>query len=147
MTAPVFVDTNVLVYSRDSRDAAKQQRAHDWLDFLWESKRGRLSRQVLQEYYVTVTQKLKPGMAVEEARADVRALYHWLAPIEAEALLESAWTLQDRFSLSFWDALVVGAAECAGCTHLVSEDLQSAQGLGGIRVVNPFETHPSELRG
>ena len=145
MTGPVFVDTNVIVYARDSRDAAKQQRAHDWLDFLWETKRGRLSRQVLQEYYVTVTQKLKPGMTVEEARVDVRALFHWLAPIDPEALVESAWTLQDRFSLSFWDALVVGAAQCLGCTHLISEDLQSGQGLGGIRVVNPFLALPSEL--
>lgn len=147
MTELVFVDTNVLVYARDSRDAAKQQRAHEWLSFLWETKRGRLSRQVLQEYYVTVTLKLKPGMTTEEARADVRALFHWVAPIEPEALMESAWALQDRFVLSFWDALVVGAAECLGCVNVISEDLQAGQDLGGIRIVNPFRVVPGELRG
>ena len=59
MTAPVFVDTNVLVYSRDSRDAGKNQRAREWVEFLWDTKRGRVSRQVLHEYYVTVTRKLR----------------------------------------------------------------------------------------
>ena len=66
MTAPLFVDTNLLVYSRDARDAAKQERAAEWLDFLWDTRRGRLSRQVLQEYYVTVTRKLQPGLTVAE---------------------------------------------------------------------------------
>jgi predicted nucleic acid-binding protein len=147
MTAPVFVDTNVLVYSRDSRDAAKQQRAHAWLAFLWETKRGRVSRQVLHEYYVTVTRKLEPGLSPEAARADVRALFLWLAPIDPQGLIESAWTLQDQFSLSFWDALVVAAAESAGCEHLLSEDLPAGQDLGGVRILNPFAVEPAKLDG
>ena len=59
MTAPRFADTNLLVYSRDARDAAKQERAREWLDVLWDTRRGRLGRQVLQEYYVTVTRDLQ----------------------------------------------------------------------------------------
>lgn len=145
MTAPVFVDTNVLVYARDSRDASKQQRAHEWLAFLWKTKRGRLSRQVLQEYYVTVTQKLRPGVTEDEARADVRALFHWLTPIDPAGLMEAAWALRDRFSLSFWDALVVGAADCLGCAYVLSEDLQGGQELGGVRVVSPFQETPDVL--
>lgn len=147
MTAPVFVDTNILVYSRDSQDMAKQQRAHAWLAFLWETKRGRVSRQVLQEYYVTVTRKLKPGLPPPAARADVRGLFLWLAPIDPQGLFESAWTLQDRFSLSFWDALVVGAAGSLGCEHLLSEDLPVGQDLGGVRIVNPFAVEPAKLEG
>jgi predicted nucleic acid-binding protein len=145
MTAPVFVDTNVLVYSRDSRVKTKQERAEEWIGFLWETRRGRLSRQVLQEYYATVTRKLKPGLEAEEARADVRALFHWLSPVDPVALMESAWDLQDRFSLSFWDALIVGAAENLSCALVLTEDLPTGQDLDGIRIVSPFETSPSEL--
>ena len=145
MTAPLFADTNLLVYSRDARDAARQERAAEWLDFLWDTRRGRLSRQVLQEYYVTVTRKLQPGLTVAEARADVRALFHWLAPIDPGVLVEAAWALQDRCSLSFWDALIVGAAQTMGCGFVLTEDLPAGQDLEGVRVVNPFETGPADL--
>jgi len=147
MTAPVFVDTNVLVYSRDSRDAGKNQRAREWVEFLWDTKRGRVSRQVLHEYYVTVTRKLRPGLPVEQARSDVRSLLHWLVAVDAGATIESAWTLQDRCSLSFWDALVLGAAQSMGCGFVLSEDLPAGQELEGIRVVSPFVSRPSELGG
>ena len=145
MSAPIFVDTNVFVYGRDVRDPAKQRRAEDWLDYLWESRRGRVSRQVLHEYYVTVTRKLRPGLSVEEARDDVRALFHWMTPLDPVALIQAAWDLQDRFSLSFWDALIVGAAECTGSAHLLSEDLPGTQQLGGVLVVNPFLVTPGEV--
>jgi predicted nucleic acid-binding protein len=147
MTAPVFVDTNVLVYSRDARDPAKQERAREWLESLWETRRGRLSRQVLQEYYVTVTRKLQPGLSVEEARSDVRSLFHWLSAVDPRLLVESAWTFQDRCSLSFWDALILGATQAMGCGIVLSEDLPTGQELQGIRVVNPFLTRPSEIGG
>ena len=147
MTAPVFVDTNVLVYSRDARDAAKHQRAREWVGFLWDTKRGRVSRQVLHEYYVTVTRKLRPGLPVEEARSDVRTLFHWLTAVDPEVMVESAWTFQDRCSLSFWDALVLAAAQSMGCGFVLSEDLPAGQELEGIRVVSPFATPPSELAG
>jgi predicted nucleic acid-binding protein len=147
MTAPVFVDTNVLVYSRDTRNAIKHERAREWMVFLWDTKRGRVSRQVLHEYYVTVTRKLRPGLSTEEARSDVRALFHWLSAVDPEATIESAWTCQDRCSLSFWDALIVGAAQSMGCGCVLSEDLPAGQELEGVRVVNPFATSPSDLAG
>lgn len=145
MTVTLFVDTNVLVYSRDSRDADKQERAHEWLDFLWEARRGRLSQQVLQEYYATVTRKLKPGLSPAEARDDVRALFHWLGPVDAASLLEHSWDLQDRYSLSFWDSLIVGAARHLGCGFLLTEDLSAGQDLDGVEVVSPFDLSPSQL--
>jgi len=61
MTAPVFVETNVLVYARDAGSAAKQARAAAWLEILWREQVGRTSMQVLSEYYVTLTRKLDPG--------------------------------------------------------------------------------------
>ena len=147
MTAPVFVDTNVLVYARDARDVAKHQRAREWVEFLWDTNRGRVSRQVLHEYYVTVTRKLRPGLPTEEARSDVRTLFQWLTAVDPEVVIESAWTFQDRCSLSFWDALVVGAAQAMECASVLSEDLPAGQRLEGILVVNPFVTGPSELGG
>ena len=147
MTAPVFVDTNVLVYSRDARDAAKHQRAREWVEFLWDTKRGRVSRQVLHEYYVTVTRKLRPGLPKEEARSDVRTLFLWLIAVDPEVVIESAWTFQDRCSLSFWDALILGAAQSMSCGFVLSEDLPAGQVLEGIRVVSPFVTRPPELVG
>jgi len=142
MTAPVFVDANVIVYSRDSRDPAKQERAAAWLRHLWDSGEGRLSAQVLHEYYVTVTRKLRPGMAVAEARADVRALLPWLVAVPEAQLVEGAWQEQDQASLAWWDALLVAAARAAGCRTLITEDLQHDQDLSGLRVVNPFRVAP-----
>ena len=75
MTDKVFVDTNVLVYSRDASEPRKQKQAMAWMAELWESQAGRLSFQVLQEFYVTVTEKLQPGMEPQSARDDVRSLF------------------------------------------------------------------------
>ena len=147
MTAPVFVDTNVLVYFRDARDAAKHDRAREWVGFLWDTRRARVSRQVLHEYYVTATRKLRPGLTPEEARSDVRALFHWLADVPPDVLIETAWVVQDRCSLSFWDALLVAAAQASECAFILSEDLPAGQNLEGIVVVNPFVTRPSDFGG
>lgn len=145
MTAPGFVDRNVLVYSRDARDAAKHDRARAWVEFLWETKRGRVSRQVLHEYYVTVTRKLRPGLSAEEARSDVRALFQWLSAVDPQVTIESAWACQDHCSISFWDARIVGAAQSLGCGTLLSEDLPAGQDIEGIRIIDPFATSPSDF--
>jgi predicted nucleic acid-binding protein len=145
MTVPVFVDTNVLIYARDASEPSKQPVAQRWLDLLWEERTGRLSYQVLHEYYVTVTRKLKPGLRPEEARADVRDLLAW-RPARTDALmLEDAWGLETRFELGHWDALVVAAARALGCRYLLSEDLQHGQDLDGIVVVSPFRVEPDGL--
>jgi len=142
MTEPVFVDANVLVYTRDAADPAKQRRAGEWMSRLWNDRRGRVSVQVLDEFYVTVTRKLRPGLDRESARTFVRTLFAWdPVPMDTK-LLDNAWTVEDRFSLSFWDALVVSAAQLAGCTTLLTEDLQDGQDLDGVRVVNPFRHDP-----
>lgn len=141
----MFVDTNVLIYHRDARDPAKQRAAAEWMALLWETRVGRLSTQVLQEYYVTVTAKLEPGLAVEDARDDVAALATW-HPLEATpALIETAWQVQDRWGFSFWDSLIVAAAKAGRCGVLLTEDLQHGQDLNGLEVVNPFELSAADL--
>lgn len=93
---------------------------------------------MLQEYYVTVTRKLRPGLTSGEARDDVRALLVW-KPVSTDAqLMELAWSVQDRFQFSWWDSLIVSAAQLAGCQYLLSEDLQDGQDLDGVKVISPF---------
>ncbi len=144
---PVFVDTNVLVYSRDSSEKRKQPQAHAWLTHLWTSHEGRLSFQVLEEYYATVTRKLRPGMPASEARDDVAAFMAWRPVVIDEAVLIDAWHLEDRASLSFWDALIVSAARAQGCRFLLSEDLGDEQTIGGVTVLSPFRHEPGALPG
>lgn len=142
MPAVVFVDTNVLVYVRDAADQRKQAHAREWMKYLWQSRSGRVSTQVLQEYFWVTTQKLKPGLPVEDARQDIRELLAW-SPICADAkLLESAWALQDRYAISWWDSLIVAAAEAAASSHLLTEDLADGQVYGTVRVVSPFAHTP-----
>jgi len=138
MTAPVFVDTTVLVYARDGAQGRKHTRAAEWMRRLWEAGTGRLSHQVLAEYYVTVTAKLKPGMPAAHARADVRALLAWRPSPVTPALLERAWELQDRHQLAWWDALIVASALAAECGTLLTEDLQDGQRFGELEVMSPF---------
>ncbi len=145
MSATVFVDTNVLIYARDTSEREKQPLARAWVDALWMARRARLSYQVLSEYYVSVTRKLDPGLDHEVAQADVRDLLAWRPVMVDGPVLEETWRLEARFDLHFWDAQIVAAAKSAGCRYLLTEDLQSGQDLGGVMVVSPFITAPEEL--
>ena len=145
MSVEVFVDSNVLVYARDASEPEKQEKALAWMERLWSPGAGRLSFQVLQEFYVTVTEKLKPGLNVAHARSDVRSLLTWRPiPIDGR-VIEGAWSIQDRFKLSWWDALIVSAAQIGGCRYLLSEDFQEGQRFGGLHVVHPFRTSAAAI--
>jgi predicted nucleic acid-binding protein len=143
MTGPIFVDTNVFIYAVDLADPGKQQAAQSWLSGLWKTRRGRLSLQVIHEFYAKVCQK-NPSVR-DQARAEARALFAW-RPIAMDTLLvEDAWKLQDRYQLSFWDGLIVAAAKSITCSVLLTEDLQSGQDFEGLLVVNPFTTDPQSV--
>ena len=141
----VFVDTNVLVYARDAAVQAKQARAADWMAFLWRSGRGRTSVQVLSEFYTTVTRRLKPGLDAISARHETEQIMLWDPVAISTGVVRRAWRLQDRYSVSFWDALIVSAAQIAGCDYLLTEDLQEGQDFGGVVVVGPFLHAPGEV--
>jgi predicted nucleic acid-binding protein len=144
MIVPVFVDTNVLVYARDSSAGDKHSRAREWMAHLWRAQTGRVSFQVLHEYYSAATRKLKPALSVPEARNEVSALLAW-QPLQMDGdVLEGAWDTQDRFGLSFWDALVVSAAQIGRCRYLLTEDLQHGQDLNGLIVLSPFRATPED---
>lgn len=143
----VFVDSNVLVYARDASEHERQPAAADWIRTLWATRTGRLSTQVLSEFYVTVTAKLDPGLDPTEARTDVRALMTWDPLATDRSLIASAWEIEDRFGFSFWDALIVAGARRSGCTHLLTEDLQDGHDLDGTLVVDPFRHGPESVLG
>ena len=142
---PVFVDTNVLLYSEDAADAVKQARATAWLRELWLRRMGRISNQVLNEFYVNATRKLQPPMPQGDARAEVRRYQRWQPWVLDHATVETAWSVQSRFQLSYWDALVVASAQAQGCRYLLSEDMQHMQVMDQVQVINPFLSGPEML--
>jgi predicted nucleic acid-binding protein len=145
MTALVFVDSNVLIYAVDESDAKKHEAASLWLSELWEKRCGRVSFQVLQEFYANVTRKWPPARA--PVQAQIRRLLTWRPVVIDAEILEAAWKIQDRYKISFWDGLIVSSARSASCTHLLTEDLQADQDLDGVLVVNPFRSYPAEILG
>ena len=85
-----------------------------------------------------VTRRLRPGLDPSSARDDIRDLMTWQPKILDLPVLELAWVAEARYQLSWWDALIVGAAQRLGCRYLLSEDLQNGQDLDGVVVANPF---------
>jgi len=144
MTGRTFVDSNVLVYARDTRDRDKQARAADWLAMLWRARTGRIGIQVLSEYYVTVTRKLRPGLSADEAWDDVRLLMSWRPQPLDEQLLEHGRDIERRFRLSWWDSLVVAAAQLQDCSTLLSEGFQNGMEFDTVVVSNPFALKAGE---
>jgi len=139
-TVPSFVDTNILVYAEDRDAKGKHEVARDLIVELWNSREGVLSVQVLQEFYVTVTRKLKKPMSAARALDVVREYLSWPVIENTGALLVDAVGLQQKAQLSFWDAMVVQAAINGGCDKLYTEELNAGQRLGSVLVVNPFKT-------
>lgn len=138
MSAKAFIDTNILVYSRDKSEADKQAVALQWLTVLWQQRSGRLSFQTLNEFYVTVTQRLKPGLSRTDAQADIRSLLLW-NPVAVDAtVMENAWLIQERYGFSWWDSLILSAAQTQDCTYVLSEDMQHGQQVGNLTIINPF---------
>ena len=138
MPDKVFVDTNILLYARDAAQPNKQPVAAAWMRNLWTNRLGCLSYQVLQEFYVNATQKLRPGMPIELARQDVRNLLAWRPLSTDSALIEASWGLMDRFGFSWWDAQIVAAARRCNARFLLSEDMQHGLRVDGLQILNPF---------
>ena len=138
MNGRVFVDTNILLYARELSEPIKQPVAELCLAELWRTRTGCVSVQVLNEYFVNATRKLDPGLSRAEAWEDVEALMAW-DPIPIDTpLISRGFVLLERHGISYWDALIVAAAEVGGCTEILSEDLAHDALYAGIRVRNPF---------
>ena len=138
-TVASFVDPNILVYAEDRHTKATHETARDLVIELWEKRDGVLSIQVLQEFYVTATRKLKKPLSAAKAQEIVHEYLTWTVVENTSRLLSAALELHQSAQLSFWDAMVVQAAIEAGCDTLYSEDLNAGQRFGSVVVVNPFK--------
>jgi predicted nucleic acid-binding protein len=136
MSERVFFDTNVIVYADDRSAGAKRERALALIGELAGESRAVISTQVLQEYFVFATRKL--GVPAEVARRKVDALSHLDVVLVRPELVLAAIDLHRLHSISFWDALIIRSAAAAGCSRVLSEDLQHGQVFDGVRVENPF---------
>lgn len=146
MIAPAFVDTNIFVYARDTREPRKQRQAASLLQELWRDQLGRTSMQVLSEYYVCVTRKLEPGLPAEEAWDDIQLLLRWSPQVIDRSVLTAAREIERRYRLSWEDSTIVAAAQLQDCAILLSEDLQNGLVIGGVTVRNPFASAVAEAR-
>ncbi|MGA9529926.1 MAG: PIN domain-containing protein [Terriglobales bacterium] len=137
MTPRSFLDTNILVYTDDPAAPAKQRIALDLVATHRRASTGVVSLQVLQEYFVTVTRKLQVDPQIARRKVELLAEFDVASPDIADIL--AAIDLHRLHGLSFWDALIVRSAKQAGCSVLLSEDMQNTREIEGLRVVNPFQ--------
>ena len=133
-----FVDTNILIYAHDHSAGAKHSRASDLIRTLWQSGEGCLSIQVLQEFYVNITQKVAKPLKADVAVQIITDLSVWQVHRPGVEDVLDAIRLQDRYQTSFWDAMIVASAIQLGCQTVWSEDLNAGQFYAGVNVVNPF---------
>jgi len=138
MAAKYFVDTNILIYAHDSSMGVKYQRAHKLLEQLWATGEGVLSTQVLQELCVNLRRKALVPFSVDEMTALIRDYLSWQVVVNTPESVLRALEIEQRHKISFWDALILQAAESAGADVVYSEDLSAGQSYAGIRGVNPL---------
>jgi len=133
-----FVDTNILIYAHDLSSGPKHTHARGLIQELWQSGEGCLSVQVLQEFYVNVTQKVAKPLATEVAAQIIADLSAWQIHRPGVEDVLDAMRLQDRYQLSFWDAMIVASAVQLGCQTLWTEDLNPGQVYDQVTVLSPF---------
>lgn len=138
MSVEAFVDTNVLIYAHDLDAGEKREAAAALLRDLWEREAGLLSTQVLQEFYVNVTAKIRQPLSPATARGVMENYLSWPVQTNGPGTILFASEIQERHRLSFWDAMIVAAAAEGGAKTLYSEDLNHGQVIEGVRVQNPF---------
>jgi len=133
-----FVDTNILLYAHDRHAGVKHERARKLIEDLWNSGRGVLSTQVLQELCVNLRHKIARPLPVEEVRRLVQDYLSWEVVVNTPDAVLHALEIEVRYKTSFRDALVLQAAESSGASVLYSEDLAVGQKYGSIQVIDPL---------
>ncbi len=138
MSDKYFVDTNILVYAHDRSAGLKHHRAQVLIEQLWHSGQGVLSTQVLQELCVSLRRKSRRPPSSDEMIRLIQDYLSWEVVVNGPDSVVEALQIEARYKVSFWDALILHAAEKAGAAVLYSEDLAAGQGYGSTRVINPL---------
>jgi predicted nucleic acid-binding protein len=141
----MFVDCNIFIYADQIDEHSKRPIAQQWLERLWREQSGRTSIQVLNEYYWNATRKLNPRLSLDDAWLRVQRLLNWNPQAIDSDLLRRAQEIERRYRLSWWDSLIVAAAQAQHCILLLTEDLQDRAVYGGVTVRNPFTLGVSEV--
>ena len=132
----IFIDTNILIYTLDQKNIEKRDRARKIVKKVVESHQPVISTQVIKEFYVVATNKLKADSIVVK---NIVHNFHNMEIVNNDLdLIEQAIDISVLSQLSFWDSLIIAAAEKANCEYVLSEDLNSGQNYRGIKLFNPF---------
>lgn len=134
----VFVDTNILIYAHDTSAGIKHKKAQDIIVDLWESGLGILSIQVLQEFFVCVTNKISKPLTLDKTKEIIESLLKWNIVVNDGEFILKAIEIHRRYRYSFWDSMIIQAAIKGNANFLLSEDLSNDQIIEGVRVKNPF---------
>jgi len=134
-----FVDTNILDYAIDQSSGIKYEKAKNLLNQLWESGQGTISTQVLQEFAAYLRRKVARPLSTHETLRILQDFMGWTIFVNTAQSVLLALEIEERYRISFWDALIVQAAEGSGATILYTEDLSHGQTYGNVRAVNPFK--------
>ena len=140
MIVTTFVDTNILVYAYDRGAGDKHVVAQRNIEQLWEDGSGVLSTQVLQEFYVNVRRKAQRPISISSARSLVADCMAWDPIVNDGTSILEAMDAERHHKISFWDALIVVAAQKSKADVILSEDFSRGQKYGSVLVVNPFES-------
>ncbi len=139
MSGRFFLDTNIFIYTFDSREPAKQRQSLERVTEALDTRKGLISFQVVQEFLNAASRKFTRPLSPVDCR---RYLHQVLAPLcdvhSSTALYDRAIELAERWRYGFYDALIISAALHGGCDRLYSEDLQHGQIIQGLTIVNPF---------
>ncbi|MEE9118620.1 MAG: PIN domain-containing protein [Calditrichia bacterium] len=133
-----FIDTNIIVYAYDNHFPDKQQRAREVIISAVRNGNGVLSTQVLGEFFTVVTRKIKMPLSVRNARGIIKYMGHMRVQEIDLLIVERAIDTLEQYKISYWDSLIIAAAEGAQCKRILSEDLNAEQKYHGIEIINPF---------
>ena len=140
MSDRYFVDTNILIYAHDVSAGAKHERARRLVEELWRTRAGVVSTQVLQELVVNLRRKTGQPPSAKATRDIITDYLSWQVVVNSGNSILEALELEERYQISFWDALVIQAARASGAGVLYSEDLSEGQVYGSVRVMNPLRS-------
>ena len=138
MKDKIFLDTNIIVYAHDRSSGDKHAVAKEIMDYSWENRKGVISVQVLQEFYVCVTKKILKPLMIKNAKAILEYLSTWDVVSNDKYLVLKAIDIQERYRFSFWDSLIIQAAIQGQARMLLSEDLPEGQTVNDLKILNPF---------
>jgi len=137
-TPKYFVDTNILIYAHDRDAGLKHESARKLIEHLWITGQGALSTQVLQELCVNLRRRVKHPLPSDEIATLIEDYLSWEIVSNTPQSIIAALAIEARYKVSYWDALILHAAESCGAAVLYSEDLSHGQRYGGVEVVNPL---------